>query len=164
MAKTVIKFKLDEKDIDRAIREVEQFKKGFLEKCNRLIETLTDQGAEIAKVQVVQLDAEYTGELKNSIEGYYSPTTKVGIIRAGAYYAAYVEFGTGVVGSRSAHPNPQGWQYDVNSHGDSGWVYYDDDSGEFRWTKGFKSRPFMYNTARELEKTCSKIAKEVFGT
>ena len=163
MAKTVIKFTLDEKEIARAIREVKQFKKQFLEKCSQLVETLTDKGAEIAKIQVAQLDAVYTGELKNSIEGYYSSTSNVGIIKAGAYYAAYVEFGTGVVGSRSAHPNPQGWQYDVNSHGDEGWVYYDEDGGKFRWTKGFKSRPFMYNTARELEKICEKIAKEVFG-
>ena len=164
MAKTVIKFKLDEKDIDRAIREVKQFKKQFLEKCDQLIETLTERGAEIAKIQVAQLDAVYTGELMNSIEGYYSAATNIGIIKAGAYYAAYVEFGTGVVGSRSTHPNPQGWQYDVNGHGDKGWVYYDDESGKFRWTKGFKSRPFMFNTARELERMCEKIAKEVFGT
>ena len=163
MAKTVIRFSLDEKDIDRAIREVKQFKKEFLEKCDRLIEALTDEGVKIAKIQVAQLDAVYTGELMNSIEGYYSPTTNVGIIKAGAYYAAYVEFGTGVVGSQSPHPDPQGWQYDVNGHGENGWVYYDDYSDKFRWTKGFKSRPFMYNTARELEKSCAKIAKEVFG-
>lgn len=163
MAKTVIRFRLDEKDIDRAIREVKQFKKEFLEKCNQLIEALTDYGAEVAKIQVEQLDAVFTGELMNSIEGYYSPTHNVGIIKAGAYYAAYVEFGTGVVGKGSAHPNPQGWQYDVNNHGNEGWVYYDDYSGKFRWTKGFKSRPFMYNTARQLEKECAKIAKGVFG-
>ena len=163
MAKTVIRFKLDLKDIDRAIREVEKFKTEFLEKCNRLIEALTDRGEEIAKIEVAQLDAVYTGELMNSIEGYYSPSYNVGIIKAGAYYAAYVEFGTGVVGKGSPHPNPQGWQYDVNDHGDSGWVYYDDDSGQFRWTKGFKSRPFMYNTARQLERECKKIAEEVFG-
>lgn len=163
MAKTVIRFKLDLKDIDRAIREVEKFKTEFLEKCNRLIEALTDRGEEIAKIEVAQLDAVYTGELMNSIEGYYSPSYNVGIIKAGAYYAAYVEFGTGVVGKGSPHPNPQGWQYDVNDHGDSGWVYYDDDSGQFRWTKGFKSRPFMYNTARQLEKECKKIAEGVFG-
>lgn len=163
MAKTVIKFKLDADDIDRAIREVAQFKKEFLEKCNQLVKALTDEGAKIAKIQVEQLDAVYTSELLNSIEGYYSPTSKVGIIKAGAYYAAYVEFGTGVVGSRSAHPNLQGWQYDVNAHGDKGWVYYDEKSGNFRWTKGFKSRPFMYNTARELERICKKISEEVFG-
>lgn len=163
MAKTVIRFSLNEKDIKRAIREVKKFKADFLEKCNQLIATLTDEGVEIAKVQVAQLDAVYTGELMNSIEGYYSPAYNVGIIKAGAYYAAYVEFGTGVVGSQSSHPNPDGWQYDVNNHGDEGWVYYDDDSKKFRWTKGFKSRPFMYNTARQLEKECAKIAKEVFG-
>ena len=163
MVKRVIRFSLDANDIDRAIKEVEQFKQEFIVKCNRLIEMLTDYGVEIAQVQVAQLDAWYTGELMNSISGYYSPTTGVGIIKAGAYYAAYVEFGTGVVGGQSSHPNPQGWQYDVNAHGESGWVYYDDYSGNFRWTKGFKSRPFMYNTARELEKECRRIATEVFG-
>lgn len=163
MAKTVIRFSLNTKDINRAIREVAKFKKQFLEKCNRLVEVLTDEGAEIAKVKVAELDAVYTGELMNSIEGYYSPSLQAGIIRAGAYYAVYVEFGTGVVGSQSSHPNPQGWQYDVNGHGDEGWVYYDDESGKFRWTKGFKSRPFMYNTAKELEKECKRIAQEVFG-
>ena len=163
MAKTVIRFKLSLREIDRAIKEVEKFKQEFLEKCNRLIEALTDEGVEIAKVEVAALDAVYTGELMNSIEGYYSPTYNVGIIKAGAYYAAYVEFGTGVVGKGSPHPNPQGWQYDVNDHGDSGWVYYDDDSGGFKWTRGFKSRPFMYNTARQLEKECKRISEGVFG-
>ena len=163
MGKTVIQFKLNLRDIDRAIKELNQFKTEFLEKCNLLIEALTDRGAEIARLRVAQLDAVYTGELMNSIEGYYSPTYNVGIIKAGAYYAAYVEFGTGVVGKSASHPNPQGWQYDVNNHGDSGWVYYDDDSGEYRWTKGYKSRPFMYNTARQLEKECKRISEGVFG-
>ena len=163
MAKTVIRFTLDRKDIDRAIKELKRFKTEFLKKCNQLVQELTEHGVDVAKVEVTQLDAVYTGELRNSIEGYFSPTTGVGIIKAGAYYAVYVEFGTGVVGSQSPHPNPQGYQYDVNNHGDEGWVYYDDDSGNFRWTKGFKSRPFMYNTARQLEKDCKKIAQEVFG-
>jgi hypothetical protein len=163
MAKTKISFKLNPKDIDRAIREVKAFKQEFIQKCERLVEALTGYGVEVAKLQVKQLDAVYSGELMNSIEGYYSPTYNVGIIKAGAYYAAYVEFGTGVVGKSSPHPDPQGWQYDVNQHGDEGWVYYDDDHGVFRWTKGFKSRPFMYNTARQLEKECARIAKEVFN-
>ena len=163
MSKSVIKFSLDEKDIDRAIKEVKQFEKEFFKKCNLLVEELTNYGVEVAKLEVVKLDAIYTGELWNSIEGYYSPTYNVGIIKAGAYYAAYVEFGTGVVGKASPHPNPEDWSYDVNEHGDAGWVYYDDYTGKFRWTKGFKSRPFMYNTARQLERDCKKIAEEVFG-
>ena len=163
MAKTVIRFSLEQKDISRAIRELKQFKKDFLKKCNSLVQELTDYGVDVAKVEVTQLDAVYSGELRDNIEGYFSPTTGVGIIAAGTLYAVYVEFGTGVVGSQSPHPNPQGYTYDINAHGEDGWVYYNDDIGDFRWTQGFKSRPFMYNTARQLEKDCEKIAQEVFG-
>lgn len=132
-------------------------------KCDSLVTALTQEGAEIAKLEVAKLDAVDTGKLMDSIGAYFSPTSKAGIIRANSLYAIYVEFGTGVVGSESPHPNPNGYRYDINNHGDDGWVYYEDESGEFRWTKGFKSRPFMYNTARELEAECERIAREVFG-
>ena len=163
MGKHTVSFELTEAGIDRAIRHVKVFKYIFLRKCDKLLEVLTDTGVEIAKLQVRQLDAVYTGDLMNSIEGFYSPNSQVAIIKAGAYYAVYVEFGTGVVGSQSPHPIPNGWQYDKNNHGDKGWVYYDEKQDKFKWTKGFKSRPFMYNTARQLEKECARIAKEVFG-
>lgn len=163
MARTKITIKLNPKDIDRAIREVKAFKKEFIRKCEQLVETLTEYGAEVARLQIKQLDAVYTGELMNSIEGYYSPTSQVGIIKADTLYAAYVEFGTGVVGKSSPHPDPQGWVYDVNKHGEKGWVYYDENLGAFVRTKGFKSRPFMHNTARQLEKECARIAEEVFN-
>ena len=161
MAKTTIKFTLDE--IDYAIRRLKQYKTQFLDKCERLVKALTEEGVEVAKMQITQLDAIDTGALLNSIDGYFDLASGVGIIKANTPYAIYVEFGTGVVGSQSPHPSPNGYRYDVNAHGDKGWVYYDDGSGVFRWTKGFKSRPFMYNTARELEKECAKIAVEVFG-
>lgn len=163
MAKTTIRFKLDEAEIDRAIREVKEYKRRFLSKCEDLVKELAAQGAEIARVQVTQLDAIDTGDLLNSIGDFFNAKTGVGIIRADTPYAIYVEFGTGVVGSHSPHPDPQGYQYDKNNHGDKGWVYYDDKAQKWRWTKGFKSRPFMYNTARELEKECVRIAEEVFG-
>ena len=163
MAKTTIRFKLGEAEIKRAIREVKAYKRLFLAKCESLVKELSAQGAEIARVQVAQLDAIYTGDLQNSIGDFFNTKTGVGIIRADTRYAIYVEFGTGVVGRQSPHPNPQGYQYDINNHGDDGWVYYDETAQKWRWTKGFKSRPFMYNTARELEKECVRIAEEVFG-
>ena len=163
MAKTTIKFRLNETEIDYAIRKVKAFKTQFLYKCERLVRALTDEGVEIASVQVAQLDAIDTGKLLSSIGGYFNIKSGVGIIKADTPYAIYVEFGTGVVGKGSPHPDPQGYKYDVNNHGDKGWVYYDEDSGKFRWTRGFKSRPFMYNTAKELERKCIEIAKEVFG-
>lgn len=158
-----ISFGLSVKEINRAIREIEKYKAELNAKVSMLIEALTDYGVEIAKAQVRQLGAWYTGELESSISGYFSPSLGVGIIKAGAPYAVYVEFGTGIVGKSQPHPSPDGWRYDINEHGESGWWYFNDYTGHPQWTKGMPSRPFMYNTARELENACERIAREVFG-
>jgi len=155
-------FGLSTKEINRAIRELEQYKKELNRKTSLLIEALTDRGVEIAKAQIRELGAVYTGELEESITGYFNPTVQVGIIRAGAPYAIYVEFGTGVVGAGSPHPAPAGWRYDVNNHGEAGWWYFNDRDQKWHWTKGIESRPFMYNTVQILERESVRIAKEVF--
>lgn len=163
MSKKVIQMGLNTTDINRAIKEVRKYKQEVINKTKSLVAELTDNGVEIARVQLAQMGAEYTGQLSASMVGYFSPTTGVGIIRAGAWYAVFVEFGTGVVGAGSPHPDPTGWQYDANGHGDKGWVYFNENDQKWHWTKGMKSRPFMYNTARALEGECLRIAKEVFG-
>ena len=157
------KINLNPREIDRLIKDIKQYKRELTEKVNLLIGELTDYGVEVAKAQVRELGAWYTGELESSIEGYFSPSVGVGIIKAGAPYAVYVEFGTGVVGKSQPHPSPDGWRYDINEHGESGWWYFNDYTGHPQWTKGMPSRPFMYNTARELENACERIAREVFG-
>lgn len=132
-------------------------------KVRELAATLTEYGVEVAKAELVRLGANYSGATLSSITGYYSPSAGVGIIRAGAWWAAYIEFGTGVVGSENPHPMPENWGYDLNQHGDNGWVYYNEKDGKYHWTKGMGSRPFMYNTCRKLEQECGRIAKEVFS-
>jgi hypothetical protein len=160
-----IVFKLSEDSISKAIREVERYKGELKNKVHLLIERLTDYGVEVAKAQVRELGAVYTGELEESITGYYSPSTQVGIIKTDVPYAVYVEFGTGVVGKDSSHPaaDLQGWIYDVNNHGEAGWLYFNDRDQKWHWTKGMGSRPFMYNTVQILEMECMRIAKEVFA-
>jgi hypothetical protein len=156
-------FGLSKTEIKNAIKDCEKFKKEFITKSQTLIQVLTEEGRIIAKYKVQALGAFYTGELERSIEGYFSPSLGVGIIYAGAWYAAYVEFGTGVRGADSPHPEPGKWQYDVNHHGEEGWWYFNDYDEKKHWTRGIKSRPFMYDTARQLETMCSRIAQEVFG-
>ena len=157
------KINLNPREIDRLIKDIKQYKRELTEKVNLLIGELTDYGVEVAKAQVRELGAWYTGELESSIEGYFSPSVGVGIIKAGAPYAVYVEFGTGVVGKSQPHPSPDDWRYDINEHGESGWWYFNDYTGHPQWTKGMPSRPFMYNTARKLENECRIIAREVFN-
>lgn len=157
------KINLNPREIDRLIKDIKQYKRELTEKVNLLIGELTDYGVQVAKAQVRELGAWYTGELESSIEGYFSPSVGVGIIKAGAPYAVYVEFGTGIVGKSQPHPSPDDWRYDINEHGESGWWYFNDNTGRMQWTKGMPSRPFMYNTARKLENDCRIIAREVFN-
>ncbi len=158
---------LSVRDINRAIRELEKYKRDLNRKANLLIQTLTDLGVDIAKAQIREMGAWYTGELESSIEGYFSPTWGAGVIKAGSFYAIYVEFGTGVVGQSSPHPKADSlWAYNIPSDAKDetgGWWYYNDRDNRLHYTHGMESRPFMYNTVRKLEEECARIAKEVFA-
>ena len=167
MGKRTISFGLNEKDLNRAIRELEEYRKEFLRKCNELIRQLTEHGEEIAKLEVVQLGAFDTGNLHDSIHGYFDPESRVGFIRAECWYAVYVEYGTGIVGARNPHPlsGDHGWVYDINNHGENGWVYFSAHNGQcaFHHTRGQVSSPFMYNTFRILQQQAHNYAQTVFG-
>jgi len=154
---TKIKMRLTSRSIEEAIREVKQYKQQLDEQVKALIRALVDKGVEIAKVQVRELGAVYTGQLEASITGFFDEETGVGIIRTDCPYAVYVEFGTGVVGQRNPHPEPiEGWKYDVNEHGDAGWWYFNERDQKWHWTKGMESRPFMYNTLQILKVEAEK--------
>lgn len=163
MGRKKISFRLNERSIRQAIIEVETYEYELRKKMNELLRRLMEEGVDIAKTKVAAMDAVFTGQLLDSIEGYYSPSKRVALIRAGIWYAAFVEYGTGVVGSRNPHPEPDGWAYDVNGHGDAGWWYLNDNDSKLHWTAGQPSRPFMYETARRLEEICGDVAREVFG-
>ena len=101
-------------------------------------------------------------------------TGSVAVIYAEGESVAFVEFGTGVKGQNSPHRNGEylakaAWQYATGPKifttqaGRVGWIYPTDDGG-FRFTEGMESRPFMYETALELQREFPRIAKEVFGT
>lgn len=163
MATKTISFTLDTASIGRAIKELEQYRKDLQAACQELARRLTEEGVVVAKMYVAAYPAVDTGELMNSIDGYYSPNLHAGFVRANAWYAVFVEYGTGVRGSDNPHPAPVGWEYDVNHHGDDGWVYKSERDGKFHWTKGMPSRPFMYDTFRELERKAETVAREVFS-
>jgi hypothetical protein len=101
--------------------------------------------------------------LRKVLQAFFDPEAGIGIIRANAPYAVYVEFGTGVIGKSNPHPAPEGWKYDVNEHGDKGWWYFNERDQKWHWTKGMASRPFMYNTLQELQREAEKIARRVFN-
>ena len=160
--------------IKNAVKELKQYKKDVEAKTRLLVQRLTDEGAELVRVKIVNMGAYYSGELLSGVDGYYSPSLNAGFVRVTSDHAAFVEFGTGVVGQNNPHKNGEylskaSWSYAsgtkifTTKDGRVGWIYPTDDGG-FRFTEGMKSRPFMYETALELQNNFQRIAKEVFGT
>ena len=160
MAKKIT-IQLSEESIKAAIKELNKYKKELSKKATILVQKLVDAGVEIAKQEVNVLGAFDSGELLNSLDGLMYTDGAHGIIFTDCGHAAYEEFGTGIKGAASPHPTMP-WQYDVNAHGEEGWVYYDEKQGRFRWTKGMPSRPYMYLTANQLEERVAEIARDVF--
>lgn len=115
---------------------------------NQTVKRLTQMGYEYM-MSIVKIDS---GELASSISWNYDKAQNKGVIKVGADYAIFVEFGTGIVGANSPHPEPDGWQYDVNSHGENGWWYSDEKQNRIRWTKGQPASAFVYKTLEYMKK------------
>ena len=154
-----IKLKLNTDSINQALKELKAYQRKVEQAPQKLIEYLTAQGVEIAKMNVSDMNAYDSGELYNSIHA--EQKSGVGYVIADAAHAAFVCFGTGIVGKNNQHPNIAiaGWKYDVNDHGELGWWYIGRD-GRAHWTKGMPSRPYMYNTAQQLRQMVIPAAKE----
>lgn len=153
--------------------ELTQYKNSLSYKSSELARLLAEAGVPVARMNVAELDAIFTGELISSIHSAYVSSKKFGAvfcIVADSKHAMYVEFGTGIVGRSSPYPYPfpPGVKWDYASgqtirqlaDGRYGWFYERD--GQVYFTEGMPSRPFMYNTALDLVALVPKIAKGVF--
>ncbi|MCI9092658.1 MAG: hypothetical protein HFF36_02570 [Coprobacillus sp.] len=146
--------------IDEVIKKIENYKKDLTEKQSKLVALLSARGYEIMVNEINSLNMPFSkGELIRGCSFDYGDT------RATVYvisdHAIFVEFGTGITGAWSPHPdNKIGYVYDVNNHGYDGW-YYTDETGK-HWTRGMPSRAFVYITAQQLRDELIVIAKEVF--
>lgn len=164
-------------EIDLAIKQIEDFQKQLEECMAELAQHLVEYGQEVARINLIEMDAVFSGELvENGIHGFYHKDQHCGAIYTDKWYAMYVEFGTGYVGENNPdHPLHKtiGWKHDVHHHGAKGWWYpapwglwipkYGPHKGEkMAWTQGMPSRPFMYNTMRELEMIAEKNGIDFF--
>ena len=173
--RTEIRIDLNKKGgLEKGINDLKAYRKRIVDRTSLLVQRLTDYGADVAKVKIVNMGALYSGELLSGVSGYYSPVLNAGFVRVESDHVAFVEFGTGVVGQNNPHKNGEylslaSWDYASGSKifttkdGRVGWIYPTDDGG-FRFTEGMASRPFMYETALELERELNRIALEVFST
>lgn len=84
-----------------------------------------------------------TGNLRNSISHKVDPEEPAVYIGSNSLYAAYQEFGTGIY---------------TDGGRDTPWVYQDE-KGNWHWTRGNKAQPFLKPAVADHTKTYSNIIK-----
>jgi hypothetical protein len=155
-------FNLSSSSITALIKSLEYEKKRTFKTMSALCKVLTAEGHKVAKLQIdagaggvsgINLDKNTindTRNLRRSIGKTVVP--RITFIK-GTIYAdmpgKYVEYGWGIRGADSPHPDFNGnpWGYDIGGKG----------------LTGVMSRPFMYNTGKHIRNVSTQRALEVFG-
>lgn len=173
MAKKIIEVKLNTKSINKAIRELDKYKRELLAKEKLLLEKLSMIGVREASVRFTT--AIYDGT--NDVNVTLTETGKGYAIIAQGEAVAFIEFGAGVYHNTSEpypNPRPEGivgiGEYGKGKGKRRAWFYKGDpgSNGELQKNGAVKTRgnpaamPMWYAT-EEMRKSVLKIAKEVFG-
>lgn len=155
--------RLNPDSADEVLNEIQLYRDQLIRAVQELGAELATVGAEYMRASIIWYDAVESGELLSSVEGFFDPVTGRGYVACRSGHAAFVEYGTGVVGENPggtdsrglpyttkpyslAETKPSGWHYDVNHHGEAGWTYQGG-----RWTRGQPPRPFVYETYLRLK-------------
>lgn len=161
---------LSQSSIEQLKKDLQAYRNDLQKKLVLVCQMLSELGVEVAKASVVNLDAVFTGELYNSISYEQKSVSKDRVIFAvvaNSDHAIYVEMGTGLVGAENPYPGKlpavyaQGKTIRQLADGRYGWFYQRD--GNWYFTEGMPSRPFMYLASQELQERIVKVAREVFA-
>ena len=162
MAKT-IQITLDDKSIDRAIKELRAYKLWVEEKESELRSRLASLGATVASIRFSR--AIYNGTNDVSVE--VDDTGSTAIIKASGETVAFIEFGSG---AKYGYGHPQADEFGVGpgtwsdtygkGHWDNekGWYY-----GSGQHSYGNPPAMAMYSAVQEITANVTRIAREVFA-
>lgn len=144
-----------------SLNSIEEYQKYLEKKQKDLSKKATNIVKEVSKIG---LENNYKSTETLPIENNGSVIS--GGIRTTEEKDTYKEFGTGIVGSNNPHIEEflaeVGWKYDINEHGEKGWIYPKGD-GTYGWTKGLPAEKKFYEAMKRIEESLPIIAKEEFN-
>ncbi len=171
--KKVIRCGLSTRDIDQAIRELENCKQDLVKKSNLLRQKLADRIAVLAQsgFEGAVIDDLLRGGARTAeVSVFVASTEKVSLVIASGEDAVWVEFGAGVYhnGSAGSSPHPNGSElgFTIGSYGKGRgdrevWGFYE--AGELILTHGAPAVMPMYNAVKTVCDEIDDVAREVFG-
>ena len=173
MAKKVIKMSLDTESINKAIKEIEKFKKEFLKKTERFVQGLAEIGLQEASVRFTT--AMYDGINDSDVRLDEIPNGYAIVAEGSA--VAFIEFGTGVYhNTGEPYPNPRSdgivgiGEYGKGRGKRQAWYYKGEPgtngvlqkNGVVK-TRGNPAAMPMWYASSEIKNSILKLAREVFG-
>jgi len=172
VGKKKISFKLSEQDIDRAIKELADYKREIQRKTELLRDKVAERLADEARkgfAGAVVDDLVRGGQRFAQVDVSVNNRGSVTVVIASGEDAVWVEFGAGVYhnGSPGSSPHPNGAElgmiiggFEKGNGKKEVWGFYED--GELKLTRG---TPAVMPMARAVTSVCNdiqQIAKEVF--
>ena len=173
MGNKVISLSLSTKDINRAIKELGEYKQELLRKEKAFLERLAYVGVKEASLRFTT--AMYDGVNDSTVDLEQTPTGYAIVARGNA--VAFIEFGSGVYHNGSEpYPNPRPagivgiGEYGKGKGKRRAWFYNGEPgtNGEVQpsgvvKTRGNPASMPMYYATEEMKRSILQIAKEVFG-
>lgn len=141
------------------IKGIDSLMQRFNAIANMELKSAVNKATELVHGQAKALAPVDTGGLAGSIHMQVKDTGKElqGRVYTNCEYAPYVEFGTGVTGNGTYPYQIKGLNLEYKP---KGWAYYDEDTGEWIYTKGQKAQPYMYPALNMHKKTIKAILKQ----
>lgn len=141
-----------------SIKGVDRLTQRFNKIAKMDIKSAMNEATTLVHGQAKALAPADTGQLRSSINMQVKDLGKElqGRVYTNVEYASYVEFGTGVTGNGTYPYQVEGLNLEYRN---KGWAYYDEDKGEWIYTKGQKAQPYMYPALKQNEKAIKTILK-----
>ena len=142
-----------------SIKGVDRLTQRFNGIANMELRDAVNKATQLVHGQAKALAPVDKGQLAGSIHMQVKDTGKAieGRVYTNVEYAAYVEFGTGITGNGTYPYQIEGLSLEYK---DKGWAYFDEDKGEWIYTKGQEAQPYMYPALKENEKTIKQLLKQ----
>ena len=175
MGKRVISFGLSEDEIDRAIKELADYKQEILKETELLREKVAERLADEARqgfsgAVVDDLTTRSGGQRYGQVNVSVDNRGSMTVVIANGEDAVWIEFGAGVYhnGSPGTSPHPNGAELGMTIGGfgkgngkKQTWGFYED--GELKITRGTPAKMPMARAATTVCNEISEIAREVFA-
>lgn len=157
-----ITFGIDGSGIDKAIKQVEDYKRDIERKADEVCKRLAERGVEVAQLSFSS--AVYDGNNDVGVTMEKKGNAWYAVVATGQA-TLFIEFGSGIIGE--GHPQPLGYKPGSWSDGSQGKGHWKNPPWYYAHGKQSSGNPpskSMYETRKLLDEVeLARIAREVFG-